>query len=104
MSERITAVLDQIEAEQQSQSIPDGVGALRLLQMVYRGEVRATPQQMRAAIESLPYEQPRLSAVAVGYLTGETFAERLDRAIERSAAARPIKLIEARAINADDNG
>jgi hypothetical protein len=35
---------------------------------------------MRAAIgKSLPYENPKLSAVGVGYLTNNTFAERLDR-------------------------
>jgi hypothetical protein len=53
--------------------------------MVYRGEVRATPQQMRAAIESLPFENPRMSAVAVGYLDGNAFAEKLERAIARIA-------------------
>jgi len=62
--------------------------------MVYRGEVKATPQQMRAAIESLPFENLRMSAVAVGYLDGNTFAEKLERAIARSGRA---KLIEARA-------
>jgi len=30
--------------------------------MVYRGEVKASAQQMRAAIESLPYESPKLPA------------------------------------------
>ncbi len=36
-----------------------------------------------------------MSAVAVGYLTGDTFAERLERAIACSNGAR---LIEAKAI------
>ena len=67
--------------------------------MVYRGEFKATPQQMRAAIESLPFEKPRMSAVAVGYLTGDTFAERLDRATLRSERA---KLIEARAVQVEE--
>ena len=57
--------------------------------------MKASPQQMRAAIESLPYENPRMSAVAVGYLDGNTFAEKLDRAIARSDRA---KLIEGHAI------
>jgi hypothetical protein len=68
--------------------------ALELLQMVYRGELAASPQQMRAAIERLPYENPRMSAVAVSYLDGSTFAEKLERAIARSDRA---KLIEGRA-------
>src|SRR5262245_3919067 len=98
MSERIIAVLDQIEAQQQSHPLPKGVRALELLQMVYRGEFKATPQQMKAAVEVLPYENPKLSAVAVGYMTGEDFASQLDRAIERSNGA---KFIEARVIEVD---
>jgi hypothetical protein len=38
---------------------------------------------------------PKLSAVGVGYMTNNTFAERLDRAIDRSDRA---KLIEGHAI------
>jgi hypothetical protein len=98
MSERIVAVLDRIEAEQQSQQLPKDVRALELLQMVYRGEIKATPQQMRAAIECLSFENPKLSAVGVGYLTDNDFSTRLDRAIERSNGA---KLIEGRVIHED---
>lgn len=79
--------------------VPQGVRALELLQMVYRGEMKATSHQMRAAIEALPYENPRLSAVAVGHLTGEDFASRLDRAVEASNRA---KLIEGRVIEGED--
>jgi len=99
MSGRIAAVLDRIEAEQQSPSLPKDIDALRLLQMVYRGEAKASPQQMRTAIEALPYEQPKLSAVALGYLNANDFASRLDQAIERSDRAR---LIEGRAIEVED--
>ena len=35
MSERITAVLDQIEAQQQAPLLPEGIMALPLLQMAY---------------------------------------------------------------------
>jgi hypothetical protein len=69
-------------------AIPEGVTALELLQMVYRGEVTLSPQQMRAAIEALPFESPKLTAVAIGHMNGEDFASRLDRAIERSREAR----------------
>ena len=61
---------------------------IALLQVVYRGAVKVSAQQMRAAIESLPYEQPKLCAVAVGYLSGEDFAARLDRAIARKRQGR----------------
>jgi len=54
---------------------------------------------MRAAIESLPYENPRLSAVAVGRLTGEDFASRLDGAVDASNGA---KLIEGQVIDRVD--
>jgi hypothetical protein len=47
MSERIVTVLDQIEAQQQPQSIPEDISALALLQMVYRGAVKVSAQQMR---------------------------------------------------------
>jgi hypothetical protein len=94
MSERIVAVLNQIDAQQQPQSVPEDISALTLLQMVYRGAVKVSAQQMRAAIESLPYENPRLSAVAFASMNERDFALRLERAIARSDRA---KLIEARA-------
>jgi hypothetical protein len=40
-----------------------------------------------------------MSAVSVGYVTGNTFADRLDRAIEASNRA---KVIEGRVIERDD--
>jgi hypothetical protein len=44
-------------------------------------------------IEMLPFIAPKLSAVGVGYISGNDFASRLERCIERSNRA---KLIEAR--------
>jgi hypothetical protein len=49
-------------------------------------------------IELLSFHMPKLSAVGVGSLTNDTFAERLDRAINRSHSA---KLIEGRVIDED---
>ena len=57
------------------------------------------PVRSRAAIEAAPYEHPKLTAVAVGHLTGEDFYNRLERAIEASNRA---KLIEGRVIDRDD--
>jgi|SRR6516162_5167804 len=79
--------------------LPNRVRALELLQMVYRGEFNASPEQMRAAIEALPYETPKLTAVAVGHLTGEDFYNRLERAVNRTNA----KLIEGSVVQVDEH-
>jgi hypothetical protein len=39
---------------------------------------------MRAAIEAAPYKHPKLSVSAVAKMDGKSFAEQLERAIERS--------------------
>jgi hypothetical protein len=64
--------------------------ALEFLQAVYQNEGVALSIRMRAAIEALPYECPRLSATAI-ISGGEDFEGRLKRAIARS---RELKLIE----------
>jgi hypothetical protein len=51
-------------------------------------------RRLRAAIEALPHEHPRLGAIATASMNGQDFASLLERAIERSGRA---KLIEARA-------
>jgi hypothetical protein len=71
--------------------------ALALLQSVYRNSDHPLSVRLRAAIGALPYENPRLSAVALGSLNGEDFASQLDRAIERSDKA-PL-MINARPLN-----
>ena len=80
---------------------PEPVTALDYLQSIYRNPTEPTSTRIRAAVEALPYENPRLSAVAVGYLTKDTFAERLERAIARSNGARMPKLIEDRVEQTD---
>jgi hypothetical protein len=42
VGERIVAVLNQIEAQQQPQTIPEDISALTLWQMVYRGAVKVS--------------------------------------------------------------
>jgi hypothetical protein len=68
--------------------LPEGTTAKEALRMVYRGEIVLSPQQMRAAIESLPYETPKLSAHAVATMDGKSFAEALERALSRSETVR----------------
>jgi hypothetical protein len=77
----------------QDEAAPDGETALELVQEVYRNKLMPLPTRMRAAVEALPYENPKLSAVAVASMSGNDFAQALDRAIMRSR-----KLIEGKAI------
>jgi hypothetical protein len=88
--------LMKIEVEERE---PERVNSLEYLQRIYRDPTQPTSVRMRAAIEALAFENPRLSAVGVGYMTDETFAERLDRAIARSDRA---KLIEAQAVEVEE--
>jgi hypothetical protein len=69
--------------------------SLEFLQAVYLNEQLPLSVRLRAAVEAAPYEHPKLTAVSVGYHTNETFADRLELAIERSNRA---KLIEGRVI------
>jgi hypothetical protein len=71
--------------------LAEGTTAKQALEMVYRGEIVLTPQQMRAAIECLQFEVPKVSAVAVTHMDGKDFASALERAIERSQ--RPVPLL-----------
>ena len=50
---------------------------------------------MRAAAIALPFESPKLTAMAVNALSGQNFAAMLERAIARSQA--PPKQIELKA-------
>ena len=65
--------------------------SLTFLQKIYRSTKQPMSRRLRAAIEALPHEHPRLGAVAVGSMNGEDFAKMLDRAIERSGRARQIE-------------
>jgi hypothetical protein len=67
--------------------------ALEFLQAIYQDRQMPLRVRMRAAIEALPFEVPKLSAVAVASKNGNDFASRLERAIARSG----VKMIEAKA-------
>jgi len=77
--------------------LPLGTTAKQALEMVYRGEIVLSPQQMRAAIECLQFEVPKVSAVAISHMNGQDFASALERAIQRSKTPLPLpapKVIE----------
>jgi hypothetical protein len=88
--DEIDEVLHRIEQQKEEHTLPEGIMALPLLQMAYRGKVKLTPQQARCAIEALPYETPKLSAAAIGLFDGQSFAEALDRCIQRSQQPAPL--------------
>jgi len=88
--------LMRIETEERE---PERVNSLEYLQRIYRDPTQPTPVRMRAAIEALSFGNPKLSAVGVGYINNDTFAQRLDRAILRSEAA---KLIEGSVVEVED--
>jgi hypothetical protein len=67
-------------------ALPKGTTARQALEMEMRGEVELTPRQHNAAKILIEYQEPRLSAVAVGHMDESSFAHMLDRAIERSKA------------------
>src|SRR5262245_5622913 len=66
--------------------LPPGTTARQFMQLVMRGELEPTPRQMSAAKALIEYEELRLSAVAVGHLDGNSFAQALERALTRSSA------------------
>jgi hypothetical protein len=74
----------------QMMMLPAGTTAKQALEMVYRGEIVLSPQQMRAAIECLQFEVPKVSAVAVSHMNGQDFASALERAIMRSKQPLPL--------------
>jgi hypothetical protein len=76
--------------------------SLALLQAVYRDQALPLSTRMRAAAIAIPFEHPKLAVTAV--ISDDSFAERLDRAIERSGLGAPEpkapKVIEAQPVAA----
>jgi len=62
--------------------------SLDLLRRVYRSTQQPMSSRMRAAIEALPFEVPKLGVTANVMVDG-SFAERLERALERSSSSMP---------------
>lgn len=88
MSERISEVLDQIEARQQSDfGMIDGANALAFLQAIYRDRQAPLSVRMKAAIEALPFESPKLSATAI--VQGQDFAALLEARLKRTQELAP---------------
>jgi hypothetical protein len=90
MKDTVEAELQLIEAKAECEE-PDGETALELLQAIYKNKLAPLSLRMRAARECLPYENPRLSAMAITSMDEHSFARALDRAIARSNGARVIE-------------
>jgi hypothetical protein len=69
---------------------PEGRSSLELLQTIYRDRTLPLNVRVRCAVEALPFENPKLSATAIATMDGKTFAQALERAIERSKAPLPL--------------
>jgi hypothetical protein len=83
------ATVDAALAElEQEAVVPEGETSLQLLQAIYRDKAQPLNVRVRCAIESLPYETPKLSASTVVSMDGKSFAEMLDRATARSETVR----------------
>ena len=63
---------------------------LHFLEAVYCNPNLPLATRLRAAIEAAPYRHPKLSAAAIGHFEGKTFAEALERCIERSKQPVPM--------------
>jgi len=63
---------------------------LVFLEAVYCNPNLPLATRMGAAIEAAPYKHPKLSAAAIGHFEGKSFAEALEKAIERSKQPVPM--------------
>ena len=86
------SLFPEMEYESEQPDRIEGVNALSFLQAIHRSANVPLSVRMRAAIEALPFESPKLSATAI--LQGDDFALRLERAIARNGAGA--RLIEHR--------
>jgi len=69
--------------------------ALSYLQSIYRDPLQPPTLRMKAAVEALPFETPKLSATALSF-PGD-FAQTLEKAILRSGVKMP-RTIDAEAL------
>ena len=87
MTDELEDILDRMEQQSEHVVLPEGTTARQFMQMVMRGEIDPDPKQFNAAKVLIEYEEPRLSAVAVGHLDQNSFAQALERCLARSAQA-----------------
>jgi hypothetical protein len=86
------------ELTQVAVTVGPPANALEYLQSIYRDPTQSESRRMRAAALALPFEAPKLTAVAMTSMDPTAFAEQLERAIARSqrcAVLPPPTIIDA---------
>lgn len=92
----LNEALDRIEA---AQSIGEAEDAYELLRSVYSNSALPIGMRMRAAIEALPFEKPKLAVTAT--ISGqEGIAALLEARLKRNAEASPKALAAPKASEA----
>jgi len=102
VTEELEQILDRMEQQSEVLTLPKGTTARQFMQMVMRGEIEPTHKQFIAARELIAYEEPKLSAVAVGHIDGTSFAQALERCIARSKEPPPPAALPAPQHSADE--
>ena len=67
----------------QTFELPEHSSSLGLLQSIYRSPAMPLSVRMRAAVEALPFEHPKLAITAS--FNGGDFAAQMEKAFQRSA-------------------
>lgn len=76
-----------------TEEIPEDIDAYGYLQGIYQGRWPYDSHRVRAARECLPFERPRLAVIGhVG--DNGSFADRLERALERSSKVLELRKVE----------
>jgi hypothetical protein len=78
------------ELEEEEEVIPDHISMPELVDGVIRGKYKLDPSQLRVLVAWMPHFAPKLSATAIVTGDGKTFAEALERCIERSRSPVPM--------------
>jgi hypothetical protein len=94
----VDAALSRFDDEPELIEIAPGETSLDFLRKVYRSVKQPMSRRMRARIEALQHEHPRLQAIATTNMSGQDFASTLERAIQRSRSARVSLMIEAKTV------
>jgi hypothetical protein len=97
MSERIDAIMDRIDAAQAVVEVALDAMPLDFLLAVFRDSRQPMKRRMDAAEIAAPFIHPKLAMIGTANVSGD-FGTMLERAIQRSNAVRPIKMIEAKAV------